>query len=294
MVGHRRLPATLTLLPAVLSLGGCDLLRDPSPLETVPELVAVHAMLVAGENTARVLLTRARALDVSPPLAVEPVAGASVRLIRGEQGIELAAGGDCVPSFGTPNEPELAAGCYAGAVPGGILAGERYELEITLPDGARIEGATTVPGSPALLDPAPGTELEAPLSAATLPAPFVATWRAQPSGQRTEIALRAVRRDCSAMLRVGADDPALNLEVTGSDSAELRTGFVTCGGGAMPPRLDAHLVLTVYDANYTAYAKAIDSPFAISKNGAAVGIRGAVGVFGSAAAARVPVVLVRR
>ncbi|HEY8470178.1 MAG TPA: DUF4249 family protein [Longimicrobiales bacterium] len=291
---HRRWPAALALLPAVLSLGGCKLVRDPSPIETATELVAVHAMLVAGEDTARVLLTRAQALAVSPPLAVEPVPGASVRLIRGEEGIELDVGGDCVTRFGFPNEPDLAAGCYAGAVSGGIVTGARYELEITLPGGARIEGATTVPEPPALLEPAPGAELEVRFGPVPLPEPFVAAWRVQPSGRRTEISLRAVRRDCTALLRLPADASASFLDVTGSDSAELRTGFVGCGGESMPERLDAHLVLTVYDANYTAYAKAIDSPYAIARNGAAVGLRGAAGVFGSAAVASVPVVLVRR
>ena len=287
---HRRLPAAVALRCVGLSLGGCELLREPSPLDTAPELVAVHAMLVAGEDTARVLVTRARAPDAPSPSVVEPVPGASVRLVRGEQRIDLAAGGSCAPTYGSPGEPDLAAGCYAGAVSGGIVAGARYELEITLPGGGRIEGAATVPEPPALLAPAPGAELEV----RPAPAPFVARWTTPPSGQRTEIALRAVRRDCSAMPRLRADASTPFLDVTGSDSAELRTGFVGCGGESMPARLDAHLILTVYDANYAAYAKAIDTSHAIARNGAAAGIRGAVGVFGSAAVASVPVVLVRR
>src|SRR5690606_4683215 len=255
MVGHRRSAAALALLPAFLSLGGCDLLRDPSPLDTATEMVTVHAMLVAGEDTARVLLTRAQALDVPPPLAVEPVPGASVRLIRGEQAIELAAGGGCVPRFGIPNEPDLAAGCYAGAVSGGIAAGARYEFEITLPGGARIEGATTVPEPPALLDPAPGAELEVRVGPGTLPEPFVAAWRVRPAGRRTEIALRAGRQDCRAMLRVDGDASTFYLDVTGADSAELRTGLVGCGDGATPVRLEASLVLIANDAISRAYVK---------------------------------------
>ncbi|HEX7091943.1 MAG TPA: DUF4249 family protein [Longimicrobiales bacterium] len=293
MVGHRRVPAALALLPAFLSLGGCDLLRDPSPLDAATEMIAVHAMLIAGEDTAEVLLTRAQALAAAN-LPAEPVPGASVRLVRGEQSIELAAGGHCVPRFGVPNGPDLAAGCYAGAVPGGIAAGARYELEIMLPGGARIEGATTVPEPPALLDPAPGAVIDVRVASETLPEPFVATWSVQPSGRRAEIALRADRQECSAMLRVDVGGSAFYLDVTGTDSAELRTGLVECGDGSTPARLEARLVLTAYDTNYTAYTKATDSAYGIGENGAAAGIRGALGVFGSAAEASVPVVLVRR
>src|SRR5690606_28245897 len=145
---------------AVLAtLGGCELMREPTPLDAVPEMIAVHALLVAGQDAASVLLTRPDRHDPGGTSA-DPVPGASVRLIRGEQSIELVPGGDCAQRFGSSTEPDLSAGCYTGAVPGGIVPGARYELEVTLPGGGTITGATTVPEPPTLLAPAPGAEIE--------------------------------------------------------------------------------------------------------------------------------------
>jgi len=84
------------------------------------------------------------------------------------------------------------------------------------------------------------------------------------------------------------------LDVTGATSATLRTGLVQCGE-VTPARLDAHLVLAVYDANCSEYPRgSLRGAYGIAGNEAGVGIRGGAGVFGSAASASVPVVLVKR
>lgn len=279
---------------AVLAtLGGCELMREPTPLDAVPEMIAVHALLVAGQDAASVLLTRPDRHDPGGTSA-DPVPGASVRLIRGEQSIELVPGGDCAQRFGSSTEPDLSAGCYTGAVPGGIVPGARYELEVTLPGGGTITGATTVPEPPTLLAPAPGAEIEGRVSPELEPAPFVAAWGADPPDRRTAVGLRAGRPECITMLRVDTWGVAHYLDVTGATSATLRTGLVQCGEGT-PAHLDAHLVLAVYDANYDEYTRAaLGNVYGIAGNQTAAGIRGAAGVFGSTAAASVPVVLVRR
>lgn len=278
----------------VAALGGCELMREPTPLDAVPELIAVHAILVAGQETASVLVTRANPHDPALTWA-DPVPDASVRLIRGEQSIELVPGGDCEQRFGVPGEADLSAGCYTGAVPGGIVVGARYGLEATLPGGGTITGATTVPEPPTLVAPAPGAEIEMRVLPELEPAPFVATWRADPPNRRMEVGLLADRQECVAMLREDSYGSSTHyLDVTGAASATLRTGLVECGEG-VPARLDARLVLAIYDANYSEYARvALEDVYAVPGNKAGVGLRGAAGVFGSAALASVPVVLVRR
>src|SRR5690606_3210025 len=62
---------------ALAVLGGCDMLYDYRPLGAVEELVAVHAILVEGHDTAAVLVTRVDADGSSWP-PVSPLAGATV------------------------------------------------------------------------------------------------------------------------------------------------------------------------------------------------------------------------
>lgn len=285
---------------ALAVLGGCDMLYDYRPLGAVEELVAVHAILVEGHDTAAVLVTRVDADGSSWP-PVSPLAGATVRVVGGSSSIVLppaASEAACVASEPFPipgaQDPDLTAGCYVASVPGGIAAGARYELEVALPDGGTVQGATTIPRVPALFEPAPGAELDVGTpDASGVPEPFVARWSAVAPGRRAEIALQADAPGCVAMLRIGTDASTNFIDVTGADSAVLRTGLVACSGPA-PAQMSARLVLTVYDAHYTDYADAMAGDRPVPRERAAAGVQGAAGVFGSAVRASVPVVLVRR
>ncbi|MGH7555814.1 MAG: hypothetical protein ACREMQ_22665, partial [Longimicrobiales bacterium] len=112
-------------------LTGCELVRDPTPLEVTIERVAVHSVLVAGDTQAVVMLTRIPAARRGQPIRVLPVTNASVRITGAGRTASLRATGqwrDCLQEFGGVfAEPEtLKDGCYVGIVPGGIVAGEVY------------------------------------------------------------------------------------------------------------------------------------------------------------------------
>ena len=59
-------------------------------------------------------------------------------------------------------------------------------------------------------------------------------------------------------------------------------------------RFDGQLVLTVFDESYAKYDKEFSRSSGVRSRYASLGIAGAVGVFGSAATVRLPVVLVRQ
>ncbi len=132
---------------ALLSAAGCSFLRDPTPVEAMGEQPSVHALLVTGSDTVKLLLQRVGpGVAGQEPVVVRPIPGAEVILQVGGESVRLAeapAGfSGCVsPSVGAVNT--TTAGCYAAVLPGGVRPGAAYDLRIRLSGGATIEGRAT-------------------------------------------------------------------------------------------------------------------------------------------------------
>jgi hypothetical protein len=297
---------------AVLSAAGCSFLREPTPVEAMGERPSVHALLVTGDDTARVLLQRVGRGNpgTGEPVAARPVSGADVRLLSGAEAVRLAeapAGfaGCTVPSPGS-TRPAGQAGCYAAVLPGGVRAGAAYELRIGGAGTGSIEGRTVA------LAP---LQVEAPTSlrVGTLgyqgeqePARLPVRLRGAEGGNHVSVELlpRVVysrgqahtRFNCSLvypsfqLLPRGADD-RVELGVYGARC------FLPPVAGQQPDpqfRTDsvrAVLRVTVFDAAFARYA-ALESGDALKASDATQGVTGALGLFASASRAEREVVLI--
>ncbi|HEX8358572.1 MAG TPA: hypothetical protein VF613_00530, partial [Longimicrobium sp.] len=102
---------------ALLAATGCSFLRDPTPVEAMGEQPSVHALLMTGSDTVKVLLQR-----VGPgaagqdPVAARPISGAEVTLAVGGQSVRLAeapAGFPGCAAQSVGSVTTLTAGCYS-------------------------------------------------------------------------------------------------------------------------------------------------------------------------------------
>jgi hypothetical protein len=294
---------TIVAGAALAACAGCGLERPATPWEPMDEEISVHSVLLAGTDTASVLLTRVRwSYQTWDEPYSTPLAGATVRLITGRDTLRLlpqsGEGDRCTAPSLSPWQRlgDMRAGCYLAAVPGGVRAGGRYELVIDLPDGGAIRGSAVVPEVPVILAPEGGTVFKVrwgfePGGSAS---PVVVRWAGVERDQNIELAIAPVRRECSAGLQQASENSGLHwLTVLGVDSVAIEARFVDCRKEQAPPSLDAHLYLTAFDTTYTRYAKEMRRGGSASRTKAAAGVSGAIGVFAGAAAATVPITLVQ-
>lgn len=309
----------MILVAAAFGAAGCDLVREPTPLGPLEHAVAVHAVLRADDDTARVLISRTR-ID-APESGFDPVSGADVR-ISGPFGDavlrEAAPGmGRCtndifVPGTGT-DAPDAEAGCYAAILPAAVRAGGRYGLRITLPNGDIVTGETVVPAAPSITtgtDGEPRLAVPADGDADAVPAVLTFSWSGVDAAAMTEVGFsqRAVflgdtvaAEDvmCGvsySLFPVGAED--------GSAPWELRVSGASCAArqdpedpnGWQPVAWDsiaAAVHVTAFDSTYARYVEEVLQENARRRDRSSMGIEGAVGVFGSVAVGKRPVMLIR-
>ena len=283
------------------ALAGCDLQRAPTPLEFTQEQVTVHSMLVAGADSAAVLLTRVLPGPQANPRS-RPLEGAAVRIVAGRDTLHLLPqghGADACNGGGHYGriEHHLGPGCYMAAVPGGVGAGESYELIVDLPGGGRIHGTATVPDVPVLMSPDAGTEFETrDVPSSDIPPAVLTRWAPVGPEMRLELRLDLDHPDCTVDLDFEEGGVQFGLwpwpyEVTGRDSVSLRIVLLSCYEPVDITRLDGRLVLTAFDSAYSRYVqKAMNRSTRV--DAASVGITGALGVFAGAASADVPVVII--
>lgn len=306
---RRPLLATLVLAAATV---GC--FRESDIIDIDDDAVAVHAMLQAGADSAVILITRADDDLLTPP-DYRPVTGAQVRLIHGADTtwlVEVEAR-SCV--FNAGSAPvTVGAGCYRAELPGPIASGQDYSLEIVLPNGDRVTGATRVPSAPEILRPAAGARIptacghgelcfgrEVQGPPFVLPvARFPVRWSQPPTAGRAQVVVSPHRVVFDGVeysgdsCFLGSRNP-LGTLVT--DSIDWPVPNISCGAEPLSPaRFDSiitDVVVTALDPGYERYLETVLEGSSVRASSVREGLDGAYGVFGAAAASSRRIVLVR-
>lgn len=304
------------LLGLALLVGGCDFLRDPTQIEVRGSEVIVHSVLRAGSDTVAVLLQRAEPATAGNGPRIEAISGAVVRIAGGGASVPLAEapGGfpSCVRGERTPLGEALAdsirAGCYAAVFPGGVRAGERYELRIELAGGGQIEGATVVPGAPEILAPDPGSRFEVrnqprfDEGVGDVPVRF----RVSAAVGGVEVGLDPVTAFEGGAAVPGAQcriehGSGIRRDGEETDTARVRIfNPIICvqqveseGRRIELDSLHTRLLLTAYDTAYVRYLEVLGGE-TVARSRASAGVTGALGVFGGAATTERRITLILR
>lgn len=155
-MARRRARASLSgALAGAVALGvlGCEL--TTVELADVADVVVAEVYLRAGADVHQAFLHR----TFPGPDGSLRVDGASI-VVRGPGGEAfvfepVADHGVCALNELMPEG--VAGSCYTAPDQGRVVHGRSYDLEITLPDGRRLEGRTTVPAGFELVRPVPPT-----------------------------------------------------------------------------------------------------------------------------------------
>jgi hypothetical protein len=288
------------------SLAACE--PAPTPIELVNEQIQLHAMLVAGDSIAAVLLTRAKPTDVFEALISHPVTGAQVTLSDGSTTFTLSPEtrsiNRCVTynlqsafgltsSYDSSRNATLRSGCYVGAIVGNVRPGVTYSLAATLPGEGTVHGRTTVPEAPLIRSPLKGATL--PLRSNRNPSTQVVSvaWTMPANAEHTEIALTLLRTECrGGLASTNEDFGSTRLVVPHLDSVDVEVRWLNCDPADSAATYDGDLVVTAFDANY---ADLMLERARRSTNTSKVsfGITGAAGTFAASATSRLRVVITR-
>jgi hypothetical protein len=299
----------LSLLLAA-TLAGCT--RDPLEFSPAQDQLMVHGVMEAGSDTVVIRLTET--------VARERGLGAGTRGVRGAA-VELAGGGVTTPlreygggrgaCWSTPApalDPDAGnPGCYLGVVPGGVRAGERYELRITLDDGRRVRGEARVPAAPELRRPADGERWEiegTPGGAMRIVGPLVLEWRHEPALAALTLSLQSdsafrggvVVPDSNCGVFMGNLVSAPEFQSVGLNMSLFCQVWSGPAGEPMPmpDSLQVRLRVVFFDTAFVRYRSLTERGASLRRNEAALGLEGAAGVFSAAAVAERRVIMVPR
>ena len=268
--------------------------REPTQIELFDPRLIVHSLLRAGEDSIRVFVSRLDMRESSPtesPLV--PVLNARVRIGHGADTLVLATRSHCVnEANGFPQyTSDLNRGCYAAAIAGGVRPGERYQLFVDA-DGERARGEAVVPVLPVMHSPAPGITLHySPTRQPELATSVVVRWSRIDPNRRIDLSLRPVQRTCDALIMTPPERfGSARIAFLAGDTATIAPFDVQCLD-ATPATVPAELLLTAYDAAYSAMRFTWTT---VRPEAAAAGLMEGLGVFAAAATVAIPVTLVRR
>lgn len=289
--------AAAAALMAVLA-AGCEFIRPPTWVQGDPDQLLVHAVLVAGSDSAAVLVTRVGGLNGSP------VSGAEVRLI-GEHGEAVLAEvvGERAPCWSQGIPYEARTGCYVAALSSPVRVGAEYRLEVDAPGGEQVRGLTVIPTPAVMLSPEDRLHVEAnSVTAGHLHAMRTVLVRWSTPGPASLVGWVergwAPGRDD---LRCGTSlqrPYSLQMPTLDTDSVWVGIEVYSCTSfldptvPVRPDSVEVTVGVTTYDASYLAYVR--DAENGLSREQASRGLEGAFGVFGSAATARRRVILVHQ
>lgn len=284
--------ALLRLL-GLVPLAACGgLLRDPVGIPGMETQYGVHSLLVAGADSASVLVVRYPPAPAPSEPDWEEVTDATIRLVAGADTLDLALGAPgCTRTFnGTPM-----ARCYRAGVPGGIVAGRTYGLLVDIPGFGRITGTTRIPTPPVIVSPSEGTRIEATFTNNQWPTMPIRLDVAA-DARRVEVALleQDPQRECQVHFLSARGILILDADEAAQLSPSRFTAICYTQSGPQPlGELPVVLRAVSYDAEYARYAEiAFDAASgSILKTHARAGIDRGVGYFAGAAAAVVNVVM---
>lgn len=230
-------------------------MREPTLVELSEQNVVVHAVLIGGSDSAKVLITRPQTTSVfGGPIGV---ANADVRLVTAGLNMPLSAGGECFSMPGFPlGAPGTNTGCYVAAVPGGIVYGATYELEIVVPGRPAIRGSTRIPETPVIQSPAPNAEIV--FSGQGNAGPTVEmTWSVGESDAPVFVHLAVDANDCALAFRV--DEFGLVPYIAERGSRSILVVPLAWNCSQPPTRAAGEVVVTAFDENYDLYLRSFNT-----------------------------------
>ena len=309
---HPRIRLAGPIALATLAAGlwtGC--VRDPDPFTVPADDVAVHVVLEAGADSVIAIVERPG----------DPVEDAIVRLVRGADTTWLTFDADACASVGYWGGPVAA--CHRAPLDAPIPPGSAWELEIVLPDGHRITGATTVPPILSITAPEVGDHLVVRCDGSdtcygvsrSVPPyyqPVLSTvLRWSPEGvidaDRMFGYVRPVRtflgsveygpeEGCSLGYTGSIVHAAGTRAGEGADSLVVTIPNIVCHDALATARFDSiHAEVVVLERNreYHAYMDALWRNQSARQSHLTAGLEGAWGVFGAITPTPVPVTLLR-
>lgn len=307
-----RVPSVIVLLALV---SGC--VPEPTPLSLTGEQLMVHSLLLAGEDTVQVLLTRTfPPTDATGPDGASrsrPVSGADVRLIVAGAVIQLREAPEGFPPCFAPTPASiqqvdsLLAGCYAAVVPERIQPGQEYRLEVRVGEGL-VEGRTAVPERPEIIRPRPRARLAAVFAASRSEHsafPIPVEWRAPEgvAGIQIGLALDSAflngRREPGSRCSVAILDSHIR-RTERVDDAVLTVANLHCVRGEdsqtqrfVPDSVFGRVILSGYNSNFVRYQEVVGRN-STTHDRLQVGVTGALGVFAGAGIQSQEVVLISK
>lgn len=306
----------LTRIAAAAALtlaAGCSFLRDPTPVESRGEQPSVHALLMTGSDTVKLLLQMVGpGTPGQEPVGARPISAAEVHLSVGGQSVRLAespAGFSGCVAFSVGAAVPGTAGCYAAVLPGGVRPGAIYDLSVRLAGGGTIEGKATALTALRLESPAAGARIHIARGfsgnideSARVPLRLRGAERAPRAAVDFLPLVVYSRGQALTEFYCSVEYPrtaVLPREATG-DLSILLLG-VSCvprtPAGTQPdPQFRVDSVRTVlrvvaFDSAYTRYA-ALQEEDAIALRDARSGVTGALGLFAAAARVDTEVMLI--
>lgn len=279
------------LLPALLlAAAGCQ--RPPDPFAFVEPTLSVHGLVAAGDSVVHVSFIPG---EEHPGIG----GGAAVTLDAGDAPIALRevphdSAGRCWLSF----EGQARDGwrCYAARLPQPVAPGTAWRLDADLASGEAVTGTTRVPAAPAIVRPAERERVAYHPLGSTEKTQFDVEW-ATDGAPRVEIRLADIRAyrggvmrgDLQCSLYGGGINAAVG-QPSGTRRVELQGIFCLDGDHreAAWDSVATRVVVTAYDSAYAEFALHGES---VTKRPNA-SLRGAYGVFGSAASSSREIVFV--
>jgi hypothetical protein len=259
----RSSPRATPLVAASLALvaAGCEL--TSVELADTADTVIAEVYLRPGESMHQAFLYR-----------TFPVGGGSLRVdgativVRGTDGeliefVPAAADGDCAEYDFVPGG--AGGSCYLAPDEGLIRPGQRYDLEVVLPDGRRLEGSTVVPAAFQLVRPSASRCVLEQLSLELVWTRSEGSWAYQAEARFTDLAAGLAARGVADPpdtlrllgLAIGASDTTMAFprDFGVFDRFDLDRELLLALQQGLPEGARAEIVVAAADRNYVNWAR---------------------------------------